>query len=158
MGVSESTGIQTCSVTKPGGYDDEMPGCMPEPSKPTQAGGFSSCTLNGDDPNLSRTMDFSSIDQVNKDKISPWARNQTKGQCHNMLSCGVNGPPIGRIAETADGGVLVFDSRDFPIWLDDEEGDSRVVGLDPMEQCQRPALDKHGCREKNAPTRSNVIK
>mmetsp|Transcript_47704 Transcript_47704/g.82965 ORF Transcript_47704/g.82965 Transcript_47704/m.82965 type:complete len:183 (-) Transcript_47704:65-613(-) len=132
-----------CSVNKPGGYYNDDPDSRggafdcaspswdsrPMCSTKHMESPFN-CNSNGELP-----MRIMSEAQMKEDKINAWTKDMTEStSCGGIsLSCGSNTKaPSGYLADTQDGGTIVLDSRDGPVWVDDAE-DSRIVGISPDE-------------------------
>mmetsp|Transcript_29940 Transcript_29940/g.95526 ORF Transcript_29940/g.95526 Transcript_29940/m.95526 type:complete len:187 (-) Transcript_29940:89-649(-) len=114
MGAEGST---FCSASNPGGYLDADHTCTCAPSGHKFE---------------SKRMQVSSADGMGSDRINPWTKdlgtNQGCGSCVSPTTVA----PKGYLADTQDEGAIVLDSREGPLWMD-EERDSRTVDLDPGE-------------------------
>mmetsp|Transcript_108714 Transcript_108714/g.307492 ORF Transcript_108714/g.307492 Transcript_108714/m.307492 type:complete len:170 (+) Transcript_108714:62-571(+) len=87
-----------------------------------------------DSGNTKRPMEVTTADAVNGDHISPWTSNPNdRGPAAVMLACGANvtAAPADYLADTPNAGVVMVDSREGPIWMD--EAEDRAFGLEPGE-------------------------
>uniref|UniRef100_A0A7S2N2Q2 Uncharacterized protein n=1 Tax=Alexandrium andersonii TaxID=327968 RepID=A0A7S2N2Q2_9DINO len=154
MGAEAST---FCSTSNPGGYldADAMCSCAP----PSAKSSFESTR-----------MQVASATSMRGDRINPW----TKDLATNP-TCGGCGPPATTaprdyLADTVDDGAIVLDSREGPVWVDDDQ-DSRPVDLDPGENsgmripevvtrmetgAKREARDKKALTEKRRGNQSGI--
>jgi len=123
-----------CSASQPGGYHDRSD-MQSFPMPPACGASAMAC---GAGPPGRKQMPIGGMDSLRDERINAWTKdlgpNTECSQAAHVLSCGsATSAPLDYLADTQDRGAILLDSREGPIWMDDEREDQIVVGLDPGE-------------------------
>lgn len=83
----------------------------------------------GADEDTARPMQVGNLESLRDDRINAFSKDIKAASMCGMtgMTCGkATKAPTGYLADTLDGGMIVVDSKDGPIWMDDESQETFI--------------------------------